>query len=429
MTIDELNAKYGKPVTSQNSNPFGFTIKNQQDSGFQNKMGEINPSGYSVTSQKSDSLKNQLNNAGNMATNALPAVGATVGGIAGGALGIAGGPPGVLAGSVAGSATGGALGETAKQAIEKNNGQRTSISGKDVATQGAEFGAMELVGGPIFKVAGKVISGLGEGLAKAVIPTSTQEAGLIQTYREGKPFIERLGNIIGIGESTAPKTASSTAFDKNLMGTESMIGVQAKRVGNKLWNGLIKPQLENSKVKVDMPSFFATAEKKIIQDNPEKSRQSSLLEALQAFKEDYKGVSEISLPELQKFKEGWAQFIPEKAYQGKPISGAANDVKDTLADTARDSIYKNLGPEVKQAYLDYGNLKELQELGKKAMTGSKLKGGFGSFWGAIKDMALTPVGTVGGQTVYKVGQGIQLIGSPGARVVRNLFVPSSSTNQ
>jgi hypothetical protein len=70
----------------------------------------------------------------------------------------------------------------------------------------------------------------------------------------------------------------------------------------------------------------------------------------------------------------------------------------------------------------YENLKAL---GQKAMTGGKLKVGFGSFWSAVKDMGLVPAGTVGGQAIYKVGQGIELIGKPGAKTVSDLFLPLS----
>ena len=176
---------------------------------------------------------------------------------------------------------------------------------------------------------------------------------------------------------------------------------------------------------MDLNDFFKEAEEQIIKNNPEKSMQKSLLEALESFKDDYKNTKTATMEELQKFKEGWAKFIPEKVYRGKPIAGSANNVKDTLADISRNKIYNALGPEAKQAYFDYGNLKGIQELGQKAMTGGGLKGGFGSFWSTIGEMALTPVGTIGGQVIYRVGKvvgkGVELIGRPGLLFVKNLF--------
>ena len=200
-----------------------------------------------------------------------------------------------------------------------------------------------------------------------------------------------------------------------------MIGTQAKRANVNLWNNLIAPALKKSKEKVNIPAFFSEIQAKIIKANPERSRQKDLLEALSALKEDYKGVKTATLEILQKFKEGWAKFVPEKAYRGKPISGSFNEVKDIAADTARSRIYSSLGDDIKQAYFDYGNLKGIEELGQKAMTGGKLKGGFGGFWSAIKDMSLIPTATIGGQVVYKVGELGEFIGRPGMRFLRDLI--------
>lgn len=373
-------------------------------------------------------LGSLVKDTGSFVQSNLPAIGATLGGIGGGTVGTLAGPGGTYAGAIGGSAAGGALGETIKQGLQNLEGTQKGFSGKDIAKQGVEMGALEAVGGPILKVGGKILSSAGEGIVKSIIPTSAKEAGLIQTYKATTPFLERMKNIVGLGESKAPNTAAKTVFEKGLMGTESMIGVQAKRASDNIWKDFLQPQLNKSQVKINMDSFFKTAEENIIKSNPELSRQKSLLEALKAFKEDYAGVKDITLKDLQKFKEGWAKFIPEKAYKGKPIAGAANDVKDILADISRETIYKALGPEAKQAYFDYGNLKGIQELGQKAMTGDKTKT-LDSLWNAVKNIAVIPVGTIGGQVIYKAGQGVQFIGSPGGRIIRDLFIPNSSQPQ
>ncbi len=293
-------------------------------------------------------------------------------------------------------------------------------SAQDVKTNALLGGALPLVA-PVLKGAGKFI-------AEGVIPKSAQEAKLIQAYKAATPFWDRVLAGTKASKITEPITAGSTAFKKGLMGTESMIGIQAKRGANNLWDNLIGPALKDSKVKVNMNDFFKAAKKEIISGNPEISRQKDLLQALDAMKADYRGIKDVPMKTLQKFKEGWAKFVPEKAYKGKPIAGAFNDVKDVLAGKARNLIYDKLGPEVKQAYFDYGNLKGLQELGQKAMTGSGLKGGFGSFWNTVKDMALVPTGTVGGQVLYKVGDKIEMYGPPGMKFVKELFEPSENTN-
>jgi hypothetical protein len=150
------------------------------------------------------------------------------------------------------------------------------------------------------------------------------------------------------------------------------------------------------------------------------SRQKSLLEALEALKEDYKGIDEIPLKKLQDIKSGWAQFIPDKSYQGRPIAGAFKDVTAKAADKARTTIYDTLGSDMREAYIDYGNMKALEELGIKAMTGTGLKGGFGGFWSTVKDMALIPVTTIGGKVLYRTGQGIEIIGNAGAKTLADI---------
>ena len=353
----------------------------------------------------------------------LPTAGAILGGLGGAIAGTAVGTPlGGYAGGVAGSAAGGALGETLQQGIEKFTGVREEIAPSEIAKTGLEFGAFEAIGGPLLSAGGKVLKGAGKTIAKAVLPVSAKEAILLQTYQAGVPFWQRV--LTGVGVETgkkAPTTVAETAFKKGLVGTESMIGVQAKKASNNLWKNLVAPALEKTPVKVSLPTFFKELEQGIIAKTPEKARQGELLTALKALKSSYKGIKNVTLKELQQFKEGWAKFVPEKAYRGKPIAGVFNDVQNEASSLARDKIYNALGEEVKQAYFDYGNLKGLQELGQRAMTGGKLKGGFGSFWSAIKDMALTPAGTIGGQTLYKVGRGVELFGQPGAKAVRDII--------
>lgn len=335
---------------------------------------------------------------------------------AGAEIGAVAAAPATLAGTVAtGAGIGAAQGAGEAMQQEKSAKEVGKSAGIGAAIGAATAGATKLIGS-VAKSAGKKIYDF-------VIPTSMKEAKLLQSYKANVPFAERVATAVAGGESKAPTTAASTAFDQGLVGTESMIGIQAKRASNNIWKDVIQPSLDESKAVVDMPTFFDSVEKKIISETPELSRQKALLEALQAMKEDYAGVGKVTLNDLQKFKEGWAQFVPEKAYMGKPISGAFNDVKDTAADLARQAIYSNLGQDVKKAYFDYGNLQGLQELGQRAMTGGKLKGGFGGFWSAIKDMTLTPVGTVGGRTLYRTGQGIQFFGKPGAAILSDILTP------
>ena len=281
---------------------------------------------------------------------------------------------------------------------------------------GTAIGAAIPAGFAGAQVAGKGLQKTGTEIAGSVLPINEKEAGIIKSYLANKPFLQRVGDLVK-GTDNAPVTSGSTAVGQSLFGTKKMIGVQAERAQKTLWNDLIKPQLDNAKVQIDLPEYFKTVEKKIIEDTPELTRQKALLEALNSFKEDYAGMNTISLAKLQKLKEGWAEFVPEKFYKGQNIAGNARQVSALLADEARKTIYDVLGPEVKQAYFDYGNLMNLSQMGQTAMTGQKLKGGTGGFVSELASRAVTPIGTVGGNVIYKVGQGLEFIGKAGAKTL------------
>jgi len=292
---------------------------------------------------------------------------------------------------------------------------QTGGDSEDVTT-GAVIGAVTPVVSPILRATGRVISKTGSEAVEAVIPKTEKEAKILQSYKANKPFIERIGDILG-GTEKYPKTAGKTTVEKGLFGTKSSIGVQAKRAGKEIWDNIISPRLKENPNKVNLGEFFSSVQDDIIKNNPEISRQKSLLNALEAVADDYKDTPEVSLEELQKLKEGWAEFVPDKAYKGESISGAFNAVRNELAGKARTNIYEQLGDDVKQAYFDYTNLKGLQDMGVKSMTGSKLKGGAGSFIQEIASQAVTPIATIGGNILYRLGNGIEFIGKIGAKTV------------
>lgn len=330
--------------------------------------------------------------------------------------GLAGKAVGKIGGNVISGATGGYLADVGYGLTE---GETTG----EALTPGAgtAIGAAIPLVGPTLRGTGRAVSKLGEKTVETVIPVSKREASILQTYKANNPFFKRVADVLQ-GTEQAPTTAGKTATRTTagqtlpgLFGTKSQIGVQAKRAKDSLWKDVIQPRLRASEQAVDLDGFFAKVEDDIIKSNPELSRQKSLLEALNAVKEDYAGTKAVSLEGLQKLKEGWAKFVPDKAYQGKPIGGAFNDVRNQLADEARQTIYSQLGDDVKQAYFDYGNLQGLTEMGKVSMTGQKLKGGTGGLLSELLSQTITPIGTVGGQAVYRLGKGIEFVGNLGAK--------------
>jgi hypothetical protein len=326
------------------------------------------------------------------------------------AAGLAGKGLGKIGGNVASGATGGFLADAGYGLADKEQTVGEALT----PGLGTAIGASIPLAGSTLRATGRATSKLGSKAIETVIPTSSREAGILQTYKANNPFLKRVADVLK-GTDKAPTTAASTVTKNGLMGTKSQIGIQAKRAEEKLWKDIISPRLKASEQAVDLDGFFTKIQDDIVKTTPEASRQKSLLNALQSFKDDYAGINSVSLEKLQKLKEGWAEFIPEKAYRGENISGAANQVRKLLANESRQTIYSQLGDDVRQAYFDYGNLQGLKKMGQVAMTGQKLKGGAGSFISEILSEAVTPVATVGGQAVYRVGKGIEFIGNLGAK--------------
>ena len=169
-----------------------------------------------------------------------------------------------------------------------------------------------------------------------------------------------------------------------------------------------------------MKDFFNNVENEIIKNTKELSRRNSLLEALDALRQDYGKVSHVGLEKLQQYKEGFAQNLPESVYKGKPIGGALKEVKNIAARKAREVIYKYVGEDGKRAYIDYGNLKAIEEAGRKSIDQLRSKGVSKQAWEFIMDKAVTPITTTLGQVLYRTGEGLELIGKRGAKKVRDI---------
>ncbi len=321
-----------------------------------------------------------------------------------------------LASKVAGGAAAGYLGDTAYNASTNAENQATPGVGTAI---GAAL--------PVIAPVGRLVKKAGEKLVDLAIPMSAREAQVLQNYQAINTFIERISNIL-TDTSKTPRTTSKTAIDTKagqtlpgLFGTKAQIGVQANRAASTLWKDAIEPRLQSSNSVLNIKDFFKNIEDELIKSTPELTRQKSLLEALDAVKTDYKDIINVTMPKLQKLKEGWAEFVPQKFYKGEDVSGALQQVRALLSSKARSTIYDSLGEGSRQAYIDYGNLVNLKKLGQSAMTGSKLKGGAGSFVQEIYSQAVTPIATIAGQVLYRTGKGIEFIGKAGEKTLGGIL--------
>ena len=287
---------------------------------------------------------------------------------------------------------------------------------------------------PIVSTTGKIIK---EGGRKAYSTTITPQettAKMTMAYDAQQPsLIGRIKNFVK-GESVGEKpiTEADTAARHGLFGTEYQVGVQAKQVGTRIWNEVVKPRLDSIKGQVNMKSFLEQVEKEI-NNTKDLTRRGVLREALDVIKEDYKKVRGIRLSKLQEYKEGWAEFVPEGSYKGKPIGSAVKEIHSLMAEKARGIIYKYGGKDIQQAYIDYGNLKSIEKAGLKSTLGEPQSKSFSrGVWEFVMNKAVTPVATIAGKVLYRTGEGLEFIGEPGAKTVgdvvgkRNMLVTQKS---
>lgn len=274
------------------------------------------------------------------------------------------------------------------------------------------------------EVASSAAKPLGAGAEKlysVAAPMEQSTARTMQAYQASKPSL--LERVQGVTASEKPITEANTAMRAGLAGTEWKLGVQAKKAATGVWDNVIEPGLKGQSFAenpVNMKDFFNDLRKKVIAETPELTRRNSLLEGVDSLIEDYGKVNDVSFKKLQDYKSGWAKLVPERAYKGKPIAGALNEVRNMAAQQAREMIYGALGSEAKQAYIDYGNLQSIQEAGIKTSDALRSKGFTKQIWEAIVDKAVTPSFSWGGYTVYKTAEGLEFIGSSGAKTVRDI---------
>jgi hypothetical protein len=270
--------------------------------------------------------------------------------------------------------------------------------------------------GKATEVAGRATAGTGAAIYKTAITPTVQEAERILASKAKTPFLTRVSDVL----SGAPKQEknilrSDTALEKGLIGRETEIGVQAKRANEALWKDKIAPAVKESKARVSKESMFSLAEKRVSKIL-EPGKKKAYEEALEALREDYKDVVDFSLEDAQQIKRELDQFTPEKIFKGKNVANEAAVLRNDLADAIRQQTYDALEDvNIKKDYLDWANLKELEKIGVKAISEGGKKGGFGGFWTSLYDAGTTPVKTIGGQVLYRVGNKLEFIGKKGIK--------------
>lgn len=265
------------------------------------------------------------------------------------------------------------------------------------------------------KAGGTVVKGTGEALFKSAITPTVQEAERILAYKAKVPFLKRVENyFVGAASKEKPLLRSDTALQtKGIFGTESGVGIKAKRAADDLWKTKIAPAVEASKEVVTKDELFSPV-RKLIGGTTDPSRRNALIDAFEALEDDYKGITKFTLKSAQKLKSEIDKFTPEKLFRGKNVANEFRVLQNEMANVIREKTYTALKDQnIRKAYLDWANLHELQKIGVRAISEAKLKGGFGSFWTGMYDMTTVPIKTIGGQVLYRVGNALEFLGKKG----------------
>ena len=312
-------------------------------------------------------------------------------------------------------------GKRVEQAFKPTN-QEQKIGGyaetgaEILAGGGAGFIKDAVVGGTklLAKGVAPVTSGVkktGEVIYKSAFTPSVKEAESILAYEASQPAT--FSTLYGAGaikgnSAFKPITVGETALRSGIAGTEKQVGIQAKRVADTLYNKEIAPAVDKIEGVITKDDLFNPIRERIA-GITDPSKKKAYEDAFEALAEDYKDITSYSFKEAQKLKSEIAEFTPAKVFRGQDVANEFRMLKADMADAIRQKTYEALKDiNVKQKYIDYGNLQELQKVGVKAITEGGLKGGFGGFWSTVYDTAMTPVKTVGGKIIYHIGDKLEV---------------------
>lgn len=272
--------------------------------------------------------------------------------------------------------------------------------------------ATEAVGEGVKEVGNTFKAGARKLYEHAITP-NTQEAEDLLRYRAGDKFLTRVKNSI-TGEAEPPQTRGSTAMEHGIAGTEESVGVGARRASQKIWKETVEPALDNSKAVMSKEELFSPIERRI-SNTIEPAKRAAFQNAYDALQDEYKGINNIPIKDAQNIKVELDRFTPDKVWRGKPIANEYKVLQNDMANGIRTKIYDALGPEVQDAYVDYGNLKELENVGVKAISSAATKGGSGTLVKGMWDAATVPIKTIAGKALYKVGNAFEFVGEKGIK--------------
>lgn len=291
--------------------------------------------------------------------------------------------------------------------------------------KGAELGAKGV------QKVGQGVSKVGEKVYKSAYTPTADEARLLQANKAKIKFLEKelkkapqgtaeytkVANQLKEAKAAKPVLSSDTALRRGVAGTEKQIGVQSNVEKLDIWKNQIEPALKGTKAKITKDELFAKARERVANE-VEPARKASMQRALESLDEDYANFSGTDLLKANQIKSSLDKFTPSKIFKGQDVASEVKMLKSDMASAIREKTYASIDDvNMKAAYRDYANLKELEKVGIKALTTAGTKGGFGNFWSTIYDQATTPIKTIGGKVLYRVGDKLEFVGQKGTQTL------------
>lgn len=210
----------------------------------------------------------------------------------------------------------------------------------------------------------------GEFVYSRAFTPNVAEAERILAYEATKP--STASAIYGAGAlegnpAFKPVTTADTALRSGIAGTEKQIGIQAKQVADNLYKNEIAPAVKSIEGNITKDELFAPLQERI-NNITDPSKKIAYQDALEGLVDDYKNIVSFTFEEAQKLKSELAEFTPAKVFRGKDVANETRMLQADMAKAIREKTYDALKDvNIKQKYLDYGNLQELQKVDRKSV--------------------------------------------------------------
>lgn len=230
-----------------------------------------------------------------------------------------------------------------------------------------------------------------------------------------KPNVDEASQIIKATAKGAkqPITRADTAFEYWVIGREKDIGVQWVREANKIFKDTISPafkKAEEQGIKVKYSNLINEAKNTIKNSKVfSQTQKKEIIDNITSLGKNYKGNTTLSNLDLEKM--AIVSKVPKK-YIGaikppKELIAAQNALSDVFRDTVHSTLKNKFWINSAKLYKDYWNLIQLEKVGIKWLTEWGLRWGTGTALSTIYDALVTPIKTVWGKTLYKIGEWLQ----------------------